>query len=922
MSAINKYLPIRLSGLRIFALVLVLGVTVWTLTTGRLLSKAGGDSETQHLPSRALAGEIYRSGHLPLWNSYESSGIPLAALVQPGAFYPPNIVLYAVLPPVLAFNLSCTFHFLLLAFFTRRYLQTLKLGPEAVALGTAAFTLCGFMLIHNGGIPIFNAAVWIPAVFYCVEKWIQTGRWRYPALAGISLAMTLLAGWAQILLLCSCYVCLYGLLALPSSPRPRHLLSGFVLVFVIASCLVMPQVILTTGFRPYTHLTALSWEFFSSNSYPPPLLLLLLFPAFFGPDSTAFYKPGFWWGPGDSAIMTIYVGILPLMLAAAALPQWKISRVVRFCILALMVAPLMAFGAYTPLGMILYHLPLFQFFRDHWVSFVFFSFAVAVLAAHGVEHLDFAHLSAGTRRRWSAAVPLMFVTIAALTLIESKRLVRRINPAISQFPENWITYFHHTVKFNNPGVLIPALLILACAGFFWAWTQHPRSRTMGRWAVVLVIADLGFFGLSFTAWTSPGQPSSASRQLLDAMRQDSHGRYYRTISIDPDDVFLKVNTNILEHYNDLLGYEPFLPLPYADLLGMNTGGSTALWPQLILNNRIISMLSARYVIAPSSYGVQIERGLSPESTAGASQNLLPATQWRSSRDSNVIEGVKTFQLDSAALGSVFQVDIPIVPDMAYQLSYEARADARNVDVAGMIQLKNEVDLCTVHKYEMATFFQKTTCLYIGPPSLEKAKVIFFTPSKVPITVAHIQLVAVGHLADMVGSYSPRLQAGGMSLFENKNALPHAYFVPSVTPTSSYTDAKGKLWQMDNPLKLRDTALVEGLPGGTISNLNEGTIEDERMRANEVGLRASCPGTCFLVLADSYFPGWHAFVDGRETNIYRTDAVLRGVVVPAGDHDIQFIYRPAGLGWSFLVFSFGLALAGVLVLLDSRSPQPK
>ena len=410
----TNFLP-RVTPLGVVAVLLLLCVAGWTLKTGLLITIPGGDGETQHLPSRALAGEMYRAGHLPLWNRFESSGIPLAALVQPGSFYPPNIFLYTLLPYKLAFNLSLAMHFLLLAYFMRRYLQALRLSANAVTFGTIAWSLSGFLLMHSSAVPIFNAVVWIPACFYCIEKWIQTQRWRYPAYAGVCLALSLLAGWAQILALCALYLCLYGALSWREINHRKKCLLGFGLAFVIAALVVMPQVVLTMGFKPYTSLRSLDWHLFASASYPPQLLLTLLFPGFFYSFAGgSLFKPMLWWGPPDSAIMTIYVGILPLYLALAALPRWRSSRTVRFFSLLAVLAAWMAFGAYTPLGSLLYRLPVFQFFHDHWVNFVFVSFALAVLAAHGIDNLGFPELSRRAAVAWRAATCVIPLALAAL----------------------------------------------------------------------------------------------------------------------------------------------------------------------------------------------------------------------------------------------------------------------------------------------------------------------------------------------------------------------------------------------------------------------------------------------------------------------------------------------------------------------------
>ena len=65
-----------------------------------------------------------------------------------------------------------------------------------------------------------------------------------------------------------------------------------------------------------------------------------------------------------------------------------------------------------------------------------------------------------------------------------------------------------------------------------------------------------------------------------------------------------------------------------------------------------------------------------------------------------------------------------------------------------------------------------------------------------------------------------------------------------------------------------------------------------MTPNSVTIRVALDADGVLVLLDSYYPGWLAQVDGQPASIYPANLAFRGVVVPAGEHLVEFRYRPA------------------------------
>jgi hypothetical protein len=79
---------------------------------------------------------------------------------------------------------------------------------------------------------------------------------------------------------------------------------------------------------------------------------------------------------------------------------------------------------------------------------------------------------------------------------------------------------------------------------------------------------------------------------------------------------------------------------------------------------------------------------------------------------------------------------------------------------------------------------------------------------------------------------------------------------------------------------------------------------------DVNAVLDAPG--ILVLADSYYPGWRVYVDGREEKIYRANLFFRGVKLDAGEHRVEFRYEP----WSFrLGLMISLAVFGALLIVS-------
>jgi len=76
---------------------------------------------------------------------------------------------------------------------------------------------------------------------------------------------------------------------------------------------------------------------------------------------------------------------------------------------------------------------------------------------------------------------------------------------------------------------------------------------------------------------------------------------------------------------------------------------------------------------------------------------------------------------------------------------------------------------------------------------------------------------------------------------------------------------------------------------------------------------------YVVLADTFYPGWEATVDGIPAGIKAANGLFRAVFVGSGAHRVRFDYRPRALYWGAAVSA--VALVACIALAGRRSKEP-
>ncbi|HEY84389.1 MAG TPA: oligosaccharide flippase family protein [Chloroflexi bacterium] len=161
----------------------------------------------------------------------------------------------------------------------------------------------------------------------------------------------------------------------------------------------------------------------------------------------------------------------------------------------------------------------------------------------------------------------------------------------------------------------------------------------------------------------------------------------------------------------------------------------------------------------------------------------------------------------------------------------------------------------------------------------------------------------------------------IKIYENLDRLPRAFIV---------TEAETGIQDMDFALRSlnpREKVLLDGEqinPGRGLSPEDNTPLSRARpdvsiteYTLNQVAIAVRLDEPGWLVLADSYFPGWKAYaqsVNGEETEItiHRANGNFRAVYLPAGQWTVRFKYAP--MSFKLGIYVSFLAIVVLLMLL--------
>jgi hypothetical protein len=856
---------------------------------------ARGDTFLYFYPYWQMAADALRAGHLPLWNPHIFMGVPFIANSQVGFFYPLNWPVWLLRETPYAVSASILIHLMIAGLGV--YLlarRVLRLSPAA-ALGAAVlFALGGYLTAQVEHVNQVQGLAWLPWLLVVVGPVVGRSErppvsWRIwlraVLLTGGLFAMQLLAGHTQTAFISGVAISLWLLVHLVAGRSDRHY--GLRLAGLLAPAVAVAGLLAAVQLLPTLELTSysarqggLSLAEVLSFSWHPLHITRSLLP-----------------GVGQS-LFSEYVAFLPLtalVLAVVGGWRWR-GRPEVVALLVLAAAGLvLALGRFTPIYWLLANLPGFDLFRVPARWLVLYALAVALLAGVGWEAL------AGARPAgdWPRRPLLVGLTIVAALMIWgfAAGLLAGVIPTGAEAPFE---------RPNAPTVVLWAgeLMLLALL-LIPVWRGRRLSPAAGAGLLVLggVVLFIASRDLSYNHLTTPEayfdiRPPAARLQALAACEVPAEP--CRT----PPDRFLSLSDTFFDPgdqaeidtiYGDQLDtaarYDYTIAIKQKEIVAPNLPMVYGLYTVDGFDGGILPLAAYSNLMQLILPGGEI----TADGRLREYLTAVPETRW--------LDLFNTRYIITDKVGDVWR------EGFFFDRQFPVRLDAGETAAVGYVPpfAADALWLLTGDPMPAVTVATADGQTLTLQPELLAAPDLYQVALPVGTMATAITVtcpsgscgVAALTLVDRVeGAFQPvvlgpfrQIHSGDVKLYEYLAAAPRARLLyewqwqPDEAAALAALAAPG----FDPSRSAVLTGAGERPSASEAGDAGAGAVVVTEYAPEHIALRVSAVAPGVVVLADTFYPGWTATLNGQPAPLVPANGLFRGVLVPGGQHDLQLTY---------------------------------
>jgi len=882
-----------------------------------------------------------------LWNSDIAFGYPLGLMIYRNVFFPVNLILFSIFAPQLALTLSYIWKVVFAGLFMYLFLKKYKFSFSVAFLGGILYMFCSQMMITKGQLIGFLIPL-IPLYFLAIKRVFEEKAKFKLLLLSVSTSLMLLSGFPSLVAFTFMFGGFY-FLSLLAQDRKKYLskltnyIVGSIFGFLTIAFILLPTLEFfqnaDLGYRE-NH-----WGRF----FPTLNFMQFINPHFFGDPVLGT------WSRASNIVETAgYMGIITLLLLPVSifLIFKKRRKELYYFVIALLLLIAILFNFFGILQ-ITRHLPIFNFNPANRLIYVVPFFAVTV-TAFGFNYFQttkdvfknwlttilliipfglFVFLSIyipdseGTpeqvlKFKANELIPiseyiLIFLSLAYLAITQKAHVALRvIFAAISAiFSYKLYQIIEGSSLENWENIYTGFTLITGAVAIALLLTLLANKKSAFFTALIIgILCFIDLYNYTHLFYPKTKEETFFPDTLETEFLQENMENNDRILSINRafmqntntayDIASIQVHMITTQDYKTLIREIDSEYLKYAPTLSFFREDSDLYTP-------FMDLFNVKYVVAGQGYSID-------------TKGLIYQTEYNGlasiTEDKKIIQ---TFEFDETQ--STDQISI--------RLNDYLVNEPKNLRVQLLNANDKEIYSDTI-KVTPATFPLGWHYFDLGEDSLElKAGIqyklsIDFLENLTQDEFANFNCVKEidrykqGELVDQechdlafkilekIDNDRYELAFDGtIHIFENTSENRAGVFQ---IEKIDFLENSGEFEDKVDKEKVTSIAYLDAKDKADfeITEFERGSedwVQFIEYDDDAMELEANFKNDGFILIPDTYYPGWKAFVDGEETEIYKTDLIFRGIKIPAGEHKIELQYEPES-------FRCGLLISGVSTIL--------
>ncbi len=910
-----------------------------------------------------MHNEVFNQHVFPLWNPFNGWGMPFLANMQSQPFFPP-VWLPTIFPNPTAVDLFDLSRMLLAGVFTYAFLRLFFIRAASV-VGSIAFMLTGYILLYLN-MPEISATLSMPLIFYAFERLVRDTSARTIALCAIVSCLNLYGGMPESTALIMVFAGAYLLTRVVVLPRTNatklKAIGGAAAGCALGLCLAAPQVLPFLEYMKQSfnvHDPALGVPVVGTIIDFPWWPNVLYYAVPFDLGSKLFLGKELFPLPVRGYV-GVFVTFLTFVSASVLFrksggktPRERmILQIVAFFFAATVFFLLKRFG--FPLVNWLGYLPIMDMINFPKYDEPLIGFSTAALAAAST------HLILKRRVQIVDTLIALGVIAGSFYFWKLQELFTQFPPPTTQHACALLYNVFIFSFFLFLGFAVSA----AYLANFKSERIALLTRKYFPVAVVLVLLfDLTALGINpiFHRNKLPHRecnPYSGAPYIsfLQKKTKDSFDR------VMANDAFLFPSWSAAFGLFDIRALDAlfvsrFFPFVRTFLYGSpNFPMSNETPPKLQLSTdnatsrfhgyeegmqyptelKPDSLIYKLYVLSSVRYVITepLSQRLTPEMQQILSQNASKKSDFFGARDNFfAADGRRLHVVYQHPIGTSFEASrvtfkttVPRDrPVFSFRVGLNFNSPAQGDGANAFLHLSDGTNtmmlfqkaLDTVHgadfdlaQFDLTRFAGKPIVLQFSVDAGSKMH-----PTNDWVGWADVRFVKRG---DSSSKYWPGANLCGFkpvycaecAIFENPRVLPRAAVFSKVQLVSKESEALDYLrdhkFNVLSEVVVEDTSMTpeEKRLAEQFAKSGLGHAQGQkitRYSAHDVDIDVFSGGGV-LMLNDTMYPGWTAFVDGKEVAIHRTDSMFRGVFVSAGRHEVKFKYEPKSFVAGIVLFA--------------------